>query len=253
MLTPPPYGNQLYFRTEEEFNRAWAGEDSSIEKATEGDEWFDEAAAFFARRWLDSDIRLIRTGTIQLFQRRHDTLLEEIAFRSSPSRLGLCTIHVYLSHKALADVRTRYWRLDSRAPQVVAEGNVGLLEEQHAWTMWRFGADVEQMADFVERTALPWFDIFHEPVELHGLLRMNKVPLVGLDTALELVLAEYGRAQASSFLRHMLEMQEDLAREVRQQILSLIRNPGPMGFGENPIQNLAIIAYTYGLLKVRST
>jgi len=248
--------DRLSFRTAEEFQQVWNGEVSADEYgirpvAPKGDTWFDEAGTYLSRRWLDEDIHLVRTGTIQLFQRRHDTLLEEIAFRSSSGKQGLATIHVYLSHKGLSDVRARYWRLDSRAPMVVAEGNIGLLEEVQYYTAWRYGADLEELADYVERIALPWFDIFHEPVELHGLLRMNKVPLVRPDTALELVLAEYGRTQASTFLRHMLEMDENLAREVRQEILQLIRNPGPLGFGPDFVRNLAIIAHSYGLLKVR--
>lgn len=251
-------GPQLCFRTSEEFQRVWNGIDPTpaaelpIQGGNGNDNWFDDAATYLSRRWLDEDIHLVRTGTIQLFQRRHDTLLEEIAFRSSPTKPGLATFHLYLSHKGLADVRARYWRLDSRAPQVVAEGNIGLLEEAKCWTAWRFGADVEEMGDYVERVAIPWFDIFHEPVELHGLLRMNKVPLVGMDTALELVLAEYGKGQASAFLKHMLEMDDRLAFQVRQEILQLIRSPGGLGFGQDPIRNIAIIAYTYGLTKVRN-
>lgn len=249
--------DRLSFRTAEEFQQVWNGEvplpsDGEATSASKSDKWFDEAGTYLSRRWLDEDIHLVRTGTIQLFQRRHDTLLEEIAFRSSPGKQGIATIHLYLSHKGLADVRARYWRLDSRAPMVVAEGNIGLLEEVQYYTAWRFGADLEELADYVEKVALPWFDIFHEPVELHGLLRLNKVPLVRPDTALELVLAEYGRPQASTFLRHMLEMDENLAREIRQEILHLIRNPGPLGFGPDFVRNLAIIAHSYGLLKVRS-
>jgi len=250
--------DRLAFRTAEDFQRVWNGEESapvdpSTPPALNTAAWFDDAATYLSRRWVDEDIHLVRTGTIQLFQRRHDTLLEEIAFRSSPSRQGIATIHLYLSHKGLSDIRSRYWRLDSRAPQVVAEGNIGLLEEVGFYTAWRYGADLEELADYVEKVALPWFDIFHEPVELHGLLRMNKVPLVQLDTALELVLAEYGRSQASAFLKHTLEMDPDLAFQVRQAILQLIRSPGPLGFGPDRVRNLAIIAHTYGLLKVRAT
>lgn len=240
-----------WFASEEEFQLAWNGHDARIpaEKPREG--WSEEVGAYLARRWRDEDIHLIRTGTIQLFQRRHDTLLEEIVVRFSPNR-PLLTVHVYLSHRQLADVRQRYWRLDVRAPQIVAEGNVGQLDSDVGWVAWTPAANPSDVADMVERVAFPWFDLFHEPVELHGLLRMNKVAMVGPDRALELVLAEYGRSQASVFLRHLLETNEAMSQAVRAGILGLIRNPGPLGFGTDPVHNLAIIAHTYGLLKVRA-
>lgn len=233
--------------SEEEFLQLWNGD---TPRRT-SDAWPDSAAAYLRERLRDADIHLIRTGTIFLFHRRHDSLIEEIAVRMAP-KAGLVTVHVYLSHKDLAEIRMRYWRLDSRAPLTVADGNLGQLEERPCYLLWGYGTDPIEIAMAIERYALPWFDVFHEPVELHGLLRKKQVPLVSEDRALELVLAEYGKPQASRFLKHMMEMQPDMERMVHTHLRNFVRSPGSLGFGEDPIRNLAVIAYTYGLLKVRN-
>jgi hypothetical protein len=214
-----------------------------------------EAAYFVAGALLRDDFHLFHNGGLPLLSRRSGDLVEEIILRPAPHQEGRpylpVAVNLHLSHTRLASVRRRYWRSGGRALHAVASGNLGQLELPPCWVIWHFGTDRQILGDLVEwieRLALPWFDGFHEAIELHGRLIDGCVPLVRTDTALEFMLAHYGAVEASMFLERSLENEQGLERAVREEIRRIRAHRAPLGFEDDVVHNLAVVATSFKLL-----
>jgi hypothetical protein len=250
---------RVYFG-HDEFLREWAGRPSPrswFRRARPRPELLAEAAHFLAGALLREGFHLFQNGGVPLLERRNGDLVEEIVLRPAPfaSRRGLTyvptAVQLHLSHTRIASVRRRYWRPGSRAPQVVASGNIGELELPPCWVIWNLGSDrkcLSSLVEWTERLALPWFDGFHRPIELHGRLQDGCVPLVQTDTALELMLAHYGPVEASMFLERSLRNQESLAVAVHDELRRLRTRRAPVGFENSVAHNLAVVASSFSLL-----
>lgn len=236
-------------------------------QAPRGTRWFGrervrpevlgETAHFLAGALLREGFHLFQNGGLPLLERRSGDLVEEIVIRPAPAaaRRGLpylpVSVQLHLSHVRLGAVRRRYWRPGSRAPQIVASGDIGELELPPCWVLWNLGMDPRSLASLVEwteRLALPWFDGFHRPIELHGRLQDGCIPLVRTDTALELMLAHYGHVEASLFLERKLRDQEKLRIAFEEEMRHIKCRRVPVGFDEGVPHNLAVVATTFRLL-----
>jgi len=220
-------------------------------------ELLTEAAHFLAGALLRYDFHLFQNGGLPLLARHSGELVEEIVLRPAPAetRRGLpylpIAVQLHLSHARLPSVRRRYWRGGSRAPQVVATGDLGQLELPPCWVIWNLGTGrhcLASMVEWTEHLAVPWFEGFHRPIELHGRLQDGCVPLVRTDTALELMLAHYGPVEASVFLERSLRDSAGLATAVKDEMRRLRSSRFSTGFEDDIAHNLAVVAASFSLL-----
>ncbi|AIE83858.1 hypothetical protein [Fimbriimonas ginsengisoli] len=246
------------FFQEEAFQRAWS--DPGPRRRWFGrvhprPEALTEAAHFLAGALVREDFHLFHNGGVPLLERRTGDLVEEIILRPAPHYDGLpylpITVQLHLSHTRLATVRRQYWRRGGLAPHVVATGNLGQLELPPCWVIWHLGTDTQilrGLVDWTERLAIPWFGGFHHAIELHGRLADGCVPLVRTDTALELMLAHYGAIEASVFLERSLRSERGLESAVMAEIQRIRANRAPLGFEDDVVHNLAVVASSFKLL-----
>ncbi len=178
---------------------------------------FYEAAHFLGGAMLSHGFRLFRNGGLPLLERRVDSLIEEIVIQPGPKSIrGVyvpLTVKVHISHEGLRAIRERYWLVGSRAPVVIASGQLGLVEDPPGWVIWDVaggGRALEELAHWVSSLASTWYDHFESLDALRDEVLQTQVPLLNSADALELVLAERGRDQARRFLREIVEFGADL-------------------------------------------
>jgi len=247
---------QIFYR-EAEFDTAWRRPTGSRwgKRVGNPDDAVWAAANFLAGALLRDGFRLFKNGGSPLLERRTLRLVEEIVLKPAPDarRRGhpAVAVQLHLSHTGLRGVRERYWRPSSRAPQVVASGDLGQLDIPPGWVLWNLTPrqeTLEEMVEWVERLALPWFETFHRPTTLRRALDERMVPLVSLETSLELMLTEFGQVEAALFLERHLTPETELREAVRNEVRRIIAAQTPMGFGDDTAHNLAVIAACFRLM-----
>lgn len=200
------------FPTDAAFDEAWNGP-SILPCAERGT--FSEIAHFVAGGLAQEGFCLFANGGLPLIERRRGPLWEEIVFVPSKDEAEF-TVRFHLSHEGVGEVRGRYWRPASRAPKVVAAGDVAVMEPLPIRALWATAGHV-RTAEAVLRTladhVLPWFDLFDDPGLLRVRLGESSVPLVDPSTAVELILAEYGEREARRFVRERSPVGRALAPE----------------------------------------
>ena len=214
-----------------------------------------DAAHFLGGALLSEGFALFHNGGLPLLERRSGKLIEEILLHPNPNsrddRYVPIRIGLHLSHAGLQTTRMRYWNPPSRAPSSIASIDLGALEMPPRWVIWNLGLDHETLIDLVDSVqalALPWFKVFENERELYRRLFRLEISHVGLDTALELVIAEFGEYEGARFLSECILSDPKLGSRVREQSLRILRAQRSGGVGHDQVTNLATIAACFGLL-----
>lgn len=152
--------------------------------------------------------RHFHNGGTPLLERRFGDLRQEVVFNAAPEvsrRVGApFSVKIHLGHYGVQRVRSNYWRPSSRAPLVVASADSGLLEVPPVYVIWMGAGEdnvAAEIARHLDQVAIPWFEIFEEPELMRDRILSGAIPLIDDSTALELLLAEFGPADARRFLR----------------------------------------------------
>lgn len=198
---------------------------------------------------------LFHNGGLPLIERREGPMIEEILLR--PGRTILpdgslpLRITLHLNHLGLQESRMRYWPSPTRAPSVVASIDVGQLEIPTCWPIWLVSEDQTEkidIVDWIQRLALPWFDLFRSEAELRRRLFQEKLPLVGLDTSLELVIAEFGALEGARFLDQCVLARPGMGERIRSQTLRIMRAKEASKIGNSVEDNLSAVAASFRLI-----
>ena len=251
---------QISFR-ERDFHSAWSSQ------ATAGPFWqsrtrlirkaelLNAAAHFVGGALLADGFSLFHNGGLPLIERREGLLIEEILLRPgnglTPDGLLPVRVTVHLNHLGLQASRMRYWPSPTRAPSVIASMDVGQLEIPPCWPIWILdgrSTEMVDIVDWIQRLALPWFDLFTLESELRRRLFLQTVPLVGLDTSLELVIAEYGPLEGARFLDQCVLSQPNLGGVVREKTLRILRAKEESKVGANLESTLSAVAASFRLI-----
>lgn len=117
--------------------------------------------------------------------------------------------------------------------------------------IWNVGQEHQtliEMVDWVRRLALPWFDLFERRYELRERLFRMEIPYVELDTALELVLAEFGEIEGSRFIAECVMADERVGPLVRNASVNIRGYRGVVEIGAGIVKNVAAICSCYGFM-----
>jgi hypothetical protein len=191
-----------------EWDFAWSAVPTHRSKGSE--ESLRKVARLAEQSVLPDGFRLFQNGGRPLLERHRGDYREEIVLIPAPqmylrSELPF-TVQVHLSSKAIARVRSRFWRPAIRAPEIVASGNLGLLCSPPGYLIFSAFDQykcAERLSDLLVEVALPWFKIFRSRTRLRDHLYEGPVPLVSGSTTIELMLTEYGLAEAREFMDAM--------------------------------------------------
>jgi len=251
---------RLFYR-KQEFQLAWEGLGprtglfTHFKHGRAPREALNDAGHFLGGALLADGFRIFKNGGLPLLERRTGALIEEIVLRSSPL---VCDepflpirVYLHLSHVGLHDVRLRYWRPASRAPSCVACLDLGQLELPPCWVIWNVGLDYQvlvELVDWVRRLALPWFDLFENAEELRRMIYQRMVSGLDLDRSLEMLLTEFGPAEALKFLEECVMPDERMGPLIRDATHRIHNASASGAMGSDPIWNIATIASAYSLL-----
>ena len=193
------------FENYREWESAWGR--LSMPRLRQSSTAFAELSGYIGGALSLAGFRLFRNGGTPLLERRRGTFREEIVIVPAPGmyfREGLpFGVRVHLSSTEVARIRSRYWRPSTRAPQVVATGDIGQLRSWPRWTIWYASIGLETAESLVRELtehAVPWFETFESPTQLRDKLYARELPLVDSSTALELLLAEFDPFEARRYL-----------------------------------------------------
>ncbi len=253
---------RIFFR-EGDFNRAWCHGSSQVGTLGRGKrpdrphrEVVGEASHFIAGALLSEGFALFNNGGLPQIERRSGRTIQEILIRSHPNSIDdpdvPIRISLHLSHSGLQETRMNYWIPSSRAPSSVASMDLGHLEIPPCWVIWNIGSQHQtlvELVQWIQNLALPWFDLFENEMELRRRLLRCDVPRIGLDTALELIISEFGEYEGARFLRDVILTDPLIASNVRQLTLDIARAKAVGGMGRDLITNLATIAACYRMIR----
>ncbi len=152
--------------------------------------------------------QLFGNGGLPLIERRFGPFREEILLVPAPNMVRRAElpfgVRVHLSSTEIARVRGRFWRPPTRAPHLVAVGDLGQLsgtDQRIVWLACGGIVTAQLLAQELTRIAVPWFDLFKEPRRLKERLYAGEAALIDDCTALELLLAEFDPYEARRYLR----------------------------------------------------
>jgi hypothetical protein len=145
-------------------------------------------------------------GGVPLFERRAGTWRQEIVLRAGRGRPTPIRASVYLSHPALKDLRSLYWRPASRAPTTLAFGDLGHLDLPPAWFVYEDAP--EALAEDAARLALPWFALFDRPSDVRAALFGRGIALVDHQAAVECLLVLGREDDAREYLSEFVASDE---------------------------------------------
>ena len=171
---------------------------------------FRDIAHYVGGALFKRGFQLFDNGGMPLLERHSGPYREEILFVPAPKmhrRSDLpFAVRVHLSSTDVARIRSRYWRPPTRAPHVVASGDIGQLLSSNRRVIWNGSAELDTAQVLIEdilRTVLPWFRCFSEPQKLKDRLYAGTLPWIDDCTALELLLAEFDPYEARRYLHRM--------------------------------------------------
>lgn len=246
---------QLWFSSEVEFDKFWASKGRPTSMADR--DRLIRVAHFVAGATLRDGFHLFINGGQPLLERRTGDLIEEIIFKTPPYRsdgkstaVALC---VHASHRRFRDLRMDYWTPPSRAPLQIANGNLGALARQGAYTAWQVNDGVtahESMVDAVFYHAMPWFARFHSMESLMWDLAHQQLPLVDWGVSLELVLLLRGELEAAMFAERLLQAHPEHRPEVTATVRALIHRRLSPDMEGGSLHRFAVVAARFYLLPV---
>ena len=255
------FARRRLFYQKQDFQLAWEGLHtapklfSGAKNSQASRQALSEAGHFLGGALLADRFQIFRNGGIPLLERRSGPIIEEIVLRASPH---ICQepflpirVYLHLSHARLKDVRLRYWRPASRAPGLVAAMDLGQLELPPCYVIWNVGSDSQvlvELLEWVRRLALPWFDTFEDSGALRRAIFNGTIAGLDSDRLLELVLAEFGTAEAARFLEECIMSNPRIGPQVREASKRIRTSIAAADFGSDPIWNIATIASVYSLV-----
>jgi hypothetical protein len=173
---------------------------------------FREVAHYVGGVLSTSGFRLFENGGTPLAERHTGPYREEVIFCPAPRmarRPDLpFSVRIHLSSSAIARVRSRFWRPPTRAPVVVARGDLGQLCDPERRIIWFASGQVataQRIAEELNRWALPWFACFKDPRKMRAKLYTRDLQWIEPCTALELLLSEFDPFEARTYRRLMIE------------------------------------------------
>jgi hypothetical protein len=211
------------------------------------------AAYFVAGRLQGEGFSLFQNGGQPLLQRRRQEWVEEILFHAPPTGVSgfysPVSVELLLSLQSLPAIRQKYSRSVTLVPAFVAKANLGELDEPRCRILWNVERHecIEEIAERVYRAGLDWIDDLSDPILLEDKVLAHSLPLVDDVTGLEMLLAMCGRHAASRTVRAW-QRDPETGPMLERRLEELGKSFGPVYRGEDPGQNLAVIAVTYDLL-----
>ena len=212
-------------------------------------------AHFIAGHSMHEGFRLFKNGgTPQLEKRRANRVFEIIFRPGQPGVAGLAapyTITAHVSDTRLKLQRELYWKVPSMAPAIIASTQLDQLEIPPHWAIYDAETDiegVEWVSDRILASLVPWFSLFIRPSGMLDRLRLQQIPRIERDTALELVILERGEDAGVEFLLELLNEDRDLDAVLRNEVQRLARAQKPNTALSGELERLARIAARLGLL-----
>ncbi len=253
---------QIFFQ-ERDFQQAW-----NVKSAPSGffrrlrkedrlpRQILSETAHFLGGALLAHDFVLFQNGGLPQLERRVGPLIEEILLRPAPSTNSDGTVPMrvclHLSHLNLQANRMRYWPCPTRAPASVSSMDIGQLEIPPCSVIWNLGEDqdvLSDLVDWVQKLALPWFEIFENERELHRKLFRGEITGIHLDTAMELVISEFGTFEGARFLDQCVLADSEIGDKVRERTSRILKSKERGVMGHDVISNLAALAASYRMIR----
>src|SRR5579862_457094 len=187
------------------------------------DAGFREVVHFVGGALSTLGFQLFENGGLPLIERYAGAFHEEILLIPAPfmSRRGGLPFgaRVHLSSSEVSRIRGRFWRPPTRAPHVVAVGDLGELsgpDQRFVWFASEGLATARQLAQELVRTAVPWFDLLADPPKLKSKLYSGRIPLIDDCTALELLLAAFDPYEARRYLKQRMQRRVDLLMPIEE-------------------------------------
>jgi len=212
-------------------------------------------AHFLGGATLSHRFRLFNHGDLFTLERRRGQFVQEILIRTAKAdpNTGLIPLRVqlHLSHTGLRDIRERYWRPSNRVPVAVAAGDLGGLEIPPCRVIWYLGSEMdtlEDVAGWVTRLAIPWFESFENPTRLLFSLYDRSITWVDHPVALELLLADYGRLEAGRYFRECVLGDERYGAQCLEELTRLGEWQRPPLDTSSPAYHVALAAKSYDLV-----
>lgn len=255
---------QRRLRTQADWERAWLERPALpplvrdlVEEAPEPREAFAGAIGFLAGAMERHGFVLFRNGGNPLIERHSGPLRQELLVRLGPhpvrGAVVPLTLQLHVSHTGLRDIRERYWPAMGHIPTSIAGGNIGLLQPIPTYDLWNVAGDraLSDLRAHLEEFLIPYLETLEDPRLLRRTLYDTGLPLVDQATATELLLHEFGRAEARAYLEEMVLMDSEL----RGRFDAIYRDLSSVGSlhyrpGE-PLRNVAVIARAHRVLSRR--
>jgi hypothetical protein len=155
---------------------------------------------------------------------------ERVSFQSSHSNVAgehvALWVHAYLENEKLKE-----WRQRTPSPfrrdAWVAGGQIGNLHRQHRWIDWDLAEPARREATILDvireirETALGYFALVEDVPEVSRKLLEEDVPMISLDSAVDLLLCFVGKDEARAFLRGWRARHADLEDEMKRALADL--------------------------------
>lgn len=212
-------------------------------------------AHFVAGHAMHEGFRLFKNGGIPLLEKRRGNRVFEIIFRAGGT--GICgfhapfTITAHVSDARLKLQRELYWKVPSMAPAIIATSQLDTLDIPPKWAIYDGASEhlgLEALSERVLLTIVPWFTMFIRPSAMLDRLRLQQIPRIERDVALELVILELGEDSAVEFLLEILDADEALRFAVTDEVRRLARANRPSTTLSGEQERLARIAARLGLM-----
>lgn len=176
---------------------------------------FREIAHFVGGAMSTHGFKLFENGGTPLIERYVGPYREEVLLVPAPKMVRRAelpfAVRVHLSSSAISRVRSRFWRPPTRAPHMVARGDLGQFYAPERRIIW-FGsggvAVAERISEELARVALPWFECFRDRSKMKARLFAGKLDWIDECTALELLLSEFDPYEARRYRRLMISRED---------------------------------------------
>jgi len=225
--------------------------------ATDGirsDEAFQGAVHYLAGFLRREGFELFRNGGLPLLERREGPWIEEVLLRLGPHPVEGAylptTVHVHLSHTGFREVRERYWPSLSRPPIIVLSGNAGLVQSPATFDLWNVATPsmLDELAAWMDHELLEFLADLESPAITRKKLFGDGITLIDAPTALEYILVEFGRGEATRYLEEVILAREGVYEGFREVYSAVSKTKGPGFVAGQHLRNVAVIAHAYDLV-----
>jgi len=253
---------QRRFRSLREWESAWLQptvvpsllRDLGATDGVRSDEAFQSAVHFLAGFLRRDGFELFRNGGLPLLERREGPWIEEVLVRLGPNPVEGAylpvTVQVHLSHTGFREVRQRYWPSLSRPPIIVLSGNAGLVQSPPTFDLWNIASPsmLDELAGWLDHELLQFLADIESPSITRRQLFGDGITLVDAPTALEYILVEFGRAEATRYLEEVILAREGVFEGFREVYSAIAKTKSPGFVAGQHLRNVAVIAHAYDLI-----